>query len=316
MPSAIALGPYSEAMLWLVLEVAQRREHERVRAEADDPRQLADQRVGQLRVQAPDLQVHALQRAREAEHRVEHDHDADHADRAAHFAARRKQRARGARAGAGEPEALHEVLAEVARAGRDRLEDDAQRDHRDEQLRGQRERAVDHLDAHEFVDRLAREGALDASPNRDEVHRSTLCDRHHCEHVLPDRRAVRGRTRPARVVARPRAPPAPDPEDVLCAVGGVLVLLVSVGLARFLQLENVERDDELALIQAEAKGDAAGMITQLSGCRSSPACVASVRANAANPRLRRSGAVKILSLESPTAYSLTARPARRAWRGR
>ena len=30
-----------------------------------------------------------------------------------------------------------------------------------------------------------------------------------------------------------------------------------------------------------------------------------MKANASNPRLRRSGAVKILSLNSPTAYSLT-----------
>ena len=37
----------------------------------------------------------------------------------------------------------------------------------------------------------------------------------------------------------------------------------------------------------------------------SPSCVAAVRANASNPRLRRSGAVKILQLESPTANALT-----------
>ena len=46
------------------------------------------------------------------------------------------------------------------------------------------------------------------------------------------------------------------------------------------------------------------MLDQISGCRASSACIASVRANAANPRLRRRGAVKILALNSPTAYSL------------
>jgi hypothetical protein len=45
------------------------------------------------------------------------------------------------------------------------------------------------------------------------------------------------------------------------------------------------------------------MLNQLSGCRASPSCVASVKANAANPRTRRPGAVKILQLTSPTAYA-------------
>jgi hypothetical protein len=85
----------------------------------------------------------------------------------------------------------------------------------------------------------------------------------------------------------------------------VLFLAISGVLARFLSVENVERDDDLALVQAEAKGDVAGMLDQLSGCRESPSCVATVKANASSPRLRRSGAVKILQLESPTAYSLT-----------
>jgi len=90
---------------------------------------------------------------------------------------------------------------------------------------------------------------------------------------------------------------------VLLAVGVILVLVVSAVLARFLSVENAERADDLALIQAEAKGNAAAMLDQLSGCRESPSCVASVKANVSNPRLRRSGAVKILQLESKTAYS-------------
>jgi len=82
-------------------------------------------------------------------------------------------------------------------------------------------------------------------------------------------------------------------------------LLISGLLARFLSVENAERDAEEALIEAQARGDASGMLDRLSGCRSRPACVAAVRANVANPRLRRSGAVKILQLSSSTAYSLT-----------
>jgi hypothetical protein len=89
----------------------------------------------------------------------------------------------------------------------------------------------------------------------------------------------------------------------LFAVGVVVVLVVSAGLARFLSVENAERSAEVALLQAEIRGDAAGMLDQLSGCRETPSCVAGVRANASNPRLRRSGAVKVLQLESSTAYS-------------
>ncbi len=91
----------------------------------------------------------------------------------------------------------------------------------------------------------------------------------------------------------------------LLAVGVMVVLVVSALLARFLSVENAERNDEVMLVQAEVKGDLAGMLDQLSGCRASPSCLATAKANASNPRLRRSGAVKILQLESPTAYSLS-----------
>jgi len=91
----------------------------------------------------------------------------------------------------------------------------------------------------------------------------------------------------------------------LFAASVLVVLALSVLLARFLTVENLERDDDLRLVQAETRGDVAGMLDQLGGCRHSPSCLASVRADAANPRVRRSGAVKILQLESATAYSLT-----------
>ncbi len=90
----------------------------------------------------------------------------------------------------------------------------------------------------------------------------------------------------------------------LLGVGVILVLVLSAVLARFLTAENVERNDDETLIEAQARGDVSGMLDQLHGCRQSPSCVATVKANASNPRLRRSGEVKILQLESPTAYSL------------
>jgi hypothetical protein len=99
----------------------------------------------------------------------------------------------------------------------------------------------------------------------------------------------------------------------LLALGVVLFLAISGLLARFLSTENAERDDLLALLQAEISGNEEGMLSQLSGCRASPVCVASVKANAT--ALRRSGSVKILSLTSHTAYSLTGAtaPTRVAW---
>ncbi len=91
----------------------------------------------------------------------------------------------------------------------------------------------------------------------------------------------------------------------LLALGVIVVLIVSVVLARFLSVESVERNDDAALLQAEVRGDIAGMLDQLSGCRANPSCLAAVRADASNPRLRRHGAVKILRLDSNTAYSLS-----------
>jgi hypothetical protein len=92
---------------------------------------------------------------------------------------------------------------------------------------------------------------------------------------------------------------------VIISLAVLLFLALSGLLARFLSVENTERDDDLALIEAQARGDVPGMLARLSGCGRRPACVATVRANAANPRLRRAGAVKILSLKSSTAYSPT-----------
>jgi hypothetical protein len=90
----------------------------------------------------------------------------------------------------------------------------------------------------------------------------------------------------------------------LIALALALFLTISVLLARFLSTENVERDDVLSVLVAQTSGNAEAMLDKLDGCRSRPACVATVRSNAA--RLRRSGSVKILSLTSHTAYSLSA----------
>jgi hypothetical protein len=83
----------------------------------------------------------------------------------------------------------------------------------------------------------------------------------------------------------------------------VLFLAISAWLARFLTTDNLEREKDVALIRAEARGDAASMIAQLDNCRSTPSCVQTATQNAGDPRLRRAGEVKILSLTSATANS-------------
>lgn len=102
---------------------------------------------------------------------------------------------------------------------------------------------------------------------------------------------------------------------LLIALGVILFFAISAVLARFFSVENLERDEDLALIQAEARGDVAGMASHLNGCRERPACVARLRQIDANPRVRRPGNVKILDLESATADTLTSKtgPSRVAW---
>ncbi len=80
-------------------------------------------------------------------------------------------------------------------------------------------------------------------------------------------------------------------------------MAISGVLARFLSTEGAERDDVLAVLKAQAAGNVQGMLDGLLGCRRSPSCVASTRANATNLRGHR--AVKILTLKSATAYTLT-----------
>jgi hypothetical protein len=87
---------------------------------------------------------------------------------------------------------------------------------------------------------------------------------------------------------------------VLIAAGIVAFLAVSVVLASYLTSAGAERDPIFALLRAQARGDVPGMLERLPGCAAAPGCRAQALANAR--RLRRPGQVKILALESPTAY--------------
>ncbi len=100
----------------------------------------------------------------------------------------------------------------------------------------------------------------------------------------------------------------------LIAVAILLFLAVSGLLARIFSADGAERSAITALVQAEARGDAAGMLSRMTGCRADPACVQRVRSNAA--ALTRRGAVSILQIQPSTGFSLTGTTgyARVAWK--
>jgi hypothetical protein len=90
---------------------------------------------------------------------------------------------------------------------------------------------------------------------------------------------------------------------LLIVLAVAVFLLISGVLARFLNVENAERNDILGVLKAQAAGNSQRVVALLAGCRDRPSCAANARADAT--RLRRAGAVKILLLQSHTAYSLT-----------
>ncbi|MCW3041320.1 MAG: hypothetical protein JWM31_3225 [Solirubrobacterales bacterium] len=87
-------------------------------------------------------------------------------------------------------------------------------------------------------------------------------------------------------------------------VPAVLVFLaVSFELARYLSASGAERTDVIALLRDQARGDVPAMLARLDGCAADPPCAAQVQRNAA--RLKTEGRVKILLLESGSAYKLS-----------
>jgi hypothetical protein len=90
---------------------------------------------------------------------------------------------------------------------------------------------------------------------------------------------------------------------LLIAAGVVVFLLISAVLARWLDLENVERDDILAVLTAEVHGNERAMLSQLQDCRFDRDCRRDVAEDARS--LKRRGRVEILADSSKTAYSLT-----------
>lgn len=89
----------------------------------------------------------------------------------------------------------------------------------------------------------------------------------------------------------------------LIGLGVVVFCGISVLVGRWLSTEGRERGQVLELLQAQGRGDAAGMLRVLApSCRAAPACRATAVADAR--RLRRPGDVKILAYDSRTAYAL------------
>lgn len=89
----------------------------------------------------------------------------------------------------------------------------------------------------------------------------------------------------------------------LAIVLGVIVfLVVAAGVARWLTSEGRERSAVFSLLQAEAAGDVDAVVAKLHDCAGDAACEAQARAAVA--RTKRPGEVKILLLQSDTAYAL------------
>lgn len=99
----------------------------------------------------------------------------------------------------------------------------------------------------------------------------------------------------------------------VAAVTALAFVALCVVLARWLATENRERDEVLELVRAEARGDAPAVAERLEGCSAAPRCRARVAGIVA--RVRRPGTVKILRLDSGTAYAVgsTTGTTRVAW---
>jgi hypothetical protein len=81
-----------------------------------------------------------------------------------------------------------------------------------------------------------------------------------------------------------------------------LFLVVSAVLARVYSSVSAERSGVTALINAEARGDQAGMLSDLYQCRSSAACRDRVAQDAAS--LRRPGPISVLELTVSSSFPL------------
>jgi hypothetical protein len=105
------------------------------------------------------------------------------------------------------------------------------------------------------------------------------------------------------------------PVVVALAIAGLVVFLaVSAILARAFSIDDAERAAITAVVQAEARGEPAAILAQMTGCSERPSCRTRVLTEAAV--LRRSGAVSIIQIQPSAGFSLsgTTGIARVAWK--
>jgi hypothetical protein len=104
------------------------------------------------------------------------------------------------------------------------------------------------------------------------------------------------------------------PHLLLLIVIAVLVFgLVSAVLARVFSVDGAERSAITGLMQAEARGETAGMLRRMYGCEARAACRARVSQDAA--ALSHPGPVSIIQIQPSAGFSLagTLGTARVAW---
>jgi hypothetical protein len=101
---------------------------------------------------------------------------------------------------------------------------------------------------------------------------------------------------------------------ILIGLAAFLFLGFSALLARALTGAGDERSRVLALLEAQAAGDAAGVLAELPGCRAQPACAEVTRTRV--EELERPGRVEILNYQPSVQVALTRRTGvgRVAWR--
>jgi len=101
---------------------------------------------------------------------------------------------------------------------------------------------------------------------------------------------------------------------VALTFGAFVFLGISFMLARGLSASGAERAQVLDALQAQARGDAAGVLAEMPACARAPVCVRVTRGRVA--RLRRPGEVQILNYRPSIGLALTRQvgTGRVAWR--
>ena len=100
----------------------------------------------------------------------------------------------------------------------------------------------------------------------------------------------------------------------LIAVGLVVFLALSALLARAFSVGGAEQSAITAVLQDEARGDAAGIVSKIRDCSQSPACRG--RAASVATALKGQGGVTVIKLDQSAGFSFgsTLGTARVAWR--